>query len=276
MIKIITDNGADLPIELLREKHIDVVPLGVRMEGYDEEYLSKLDGKDFWEAVTNSSTPPKTSAPAPGVFAELFGAAQQEGYDGALCITIAAGFSSTYESAVVGAKAVENFPIEVIDSKSVTLGEGLLVLFAQELAEEGRTLTEIADLVKEKREKVKIVALFDTLEYLRLGGRIGPLSSMIGSLLSVKPIIEVSLGGLKSLGKQRTKARAIEFLITLLKETNDIDKVAVVHSGAADISRVFEQVSEITGQKEILLSYIGPIVGAYSGPGAIGFCIMEK
>jgi len=276
MIKIITDSAADLPGYLLTEKHIDIARLEVRLGSHDKELLSAMDGKQFWEIVQNTDGVPQTSAPSPGTFAELFTAAKEEGYDGALCITLASGFSSTYEAALVGAKTVEDFPIEIIDSKSVTLGEGLLVLFASKLAESGAKLPEIVDQVCQKRDKIKILAVLDTLEYLKLGGRIGPLSSMIGSLLSVKPIIEIKSSEIIPVSKQRTRSKAVDFLVDLLKNTKNIEQVAVVHSEAPDIERVLDMISPVTNGDNTLVSYIGPVIGAYSGPGTIGFCIIEK
>ncbi len=276
MIKIITDSAADLPGDLLAEKHIDIARLEVRLAAHDKNVLSAMDGKQFWEIVQNTEGAPQTSAPAPGAFAELFTAAKEEGYEGVLCITLASGFSSTYEAALVGAQTVEGFPIEVIDSKSVTLGEGLLVLFASELAQSGAKLSEIVEKVCQKRDKVRIIAVLDTLEYLKLGGRIGPLSSMIGSLLSVKPIIEIKSGEIIPLSKQRTRSKAVEFLVDLLQETKNIEEVAVVHSEAPDIDHVLEMISPVTNGQDTIVSYIGPVIGAYPGPRTIGFCIIEK
>ncbi|MCL5047714.1 MAG: DegV family protein [Firmicutes bacterium] len=275
MIKIITDTAADIPPEILSEKNIVAVPLGVYF--YKNNTEMSIDSvEEFWKTMAADTFLPKTSAPSPGSFAESFATAQSEGYEGVICITLASELSGTYEAALVGAQEVKNFPIEVIDSKSVTLGEGLLVLFASELANNGLSFQEIVDATCKKREKIKILALLDTLEYLKLGGRIGALSSMIGTLLSVKPIIEIKFGALSTVSKQRTRSRGIDFLTDLLKTYTNLEKVAVVHSMAPDIDSITESVTGILGTEDVLTSYIGPIVGTYSGPGTIGFCLMEK
>ncbi len=275
MIKIITDTAADIPADILNEKNITAVPLGVRFtqNGTDLDVESV---QDFWKTLSSSSFLPKTSAPSPGSFAESFLAAQSEGYEGVVCITLASEFSGTYDAALAGAKEVNGFPIEVIDSKSVTLGEGLLVLFAVELAENNLPFKEIVSSVYTKRDKIKVIALLDTLEYLKMGGRIGPLSSMIGTLLSVKPILGITFGKLIPLGKQRTRSKGLDFLINSLNTTAELEKVAVVHSMAPDIDNIAESVKNIVKTDDVLVSYIGPIIGTYSGPGTIGFCIMEK
>ena len=180
---------------------------------------------------------PETSAPSPGAFQEAFLAAAADGYDGVLCINLSSEVSATYQAAVAAAKAVgDQIPVRTIDSRSLTMGLGLMVLDAAEMAADGATLDELADRVEALIARTQVFGVVDTLEHLEKGGRIGGARALLGSLLSIKPVVSLVDGVVEEESKQRTRGRSLRYLADKAVDSPPIRRMAVCN-GAADRHR---------------------------------------
>jgi DegV family protein with EDD domain len=274
-IRIVTDNGCDLPDALLAEHAITVVPLDVRLGDLPAEKLRGISAEEFWKLARHSEALAETSAPAPGAFHDAFTAAADDGYAGVVCVTLSSGLSATYQAARAGAEPFAGkFPVAVIDSLSATVAEGLLVLEAAELVESGASFALTVATVTAAVPRTFIYGTLDTLEYLRRGGRIGHAQAFFGSLLSIKPVIVVRNGVVEAESRQRTRARSLEYLVAKIAAMRPLKRLAVAHADAADIDVFLDLLAPVFPRSETLVSYIGPVIGAHSGPGTIGLCPM--
>src|SRR4051794_17388140 len=191
-VRIVTDSACDLPEAACAELGIEVVPLTIRFG--EREYVDRkeLSTDAFWRELAASSVLPETAAPSVGAFEETFRRLTDEGADGIVCINLSAQLSATMQSAQVAAKALDGeIPIEIVDSQSASMGIGNLVLHAARRARAGASVAEIVAEVESRRAREHVFAALDTLEYLRKGGRIGGAQALLGSMLSIKPVIAV-------------------------------------------------------------------------------------
>lgn len=269
-VRIVTDSASDLPADLARQHGISVVPLTVRFG--DEELADGVDltPSDFWARCRRSPTLPETSAPSPGQFEEVFRAAEREGYDGALCITLSSQLSATFQAAQVAAQAVgDAFPVRVVDSRSVSMAEGLICLGAAQTAESGKDVDELVAEVDRLAARTRLVAALDTLENLRKGGRVGGAAALVGSVLSIKPVIEVRDGRVEPESKQRTRARALRHLADKVRD-QPVERMAVVHGNAPDLDAFIDMLGPSHSRDRIIVADIGAVIGTHAGPGAIG------
>ena len=271
MIRIVTDSSCDLPEAVAREHGIRIVPLTIRFG--DEEFLDRdeLSTSEFWKRCASSSTLPETAAPAPGQFETVYRDLQGEGATGIVVVSLSGALSATMQSAELAARAVaEVIPVRVVDSRSVSLGVGTIAIACARKAADGATLDEVADLARDLAERTKVWGALDTLDNLKKGGRIGGAKAMLATALAIKPIIEVVDGKVEEGGKQRTRSKALKFLVDKVAEHEGrIDSVAVLHADCADVDQFVEMVRpHYSG--EIVVGDIGPVVGTHAGRGTIG------
>ena len=274
-IRVVTDSGADLPSSVRDEYAITLVPLSVRFG--DEEFIDQetLTTEEFWAKIPTANPLPETAAPSAGKFEETFRALHADGASGIVCVNLSGALSATLQAATLGARAVEGvIPVSVIDSKNVSLGQSMLVERAGELAELGHDLPSITADLERARERTELFGLLDTLEFLHKGGRIGAAKKLLGSMLSIKPIICTENGVVGEAGKVRTRAKGIAFLLDQLRD-KDLDRVAVLHSQAPDVDEFAAQVTELIGRAP-MINCLGPIVGTHAGPGAIGIAYISS
>jgi DegV family protein with EDD domain len=199
-----------------------------------------------------------------------------EGASAIVCINLSSRLSATLQSAEVAAKSFDGqIPIRVVDSKSASMGIGLLVEHAARRAQDGADLGTIVREVEQRRERLRVFATLDTLEYLRKGGRIGGAQALLGSVLSIKPVIQVRDGVVEPAGKVRTRSRALRFVVDKVKE-GALEDLTVVHAGASDLDEFVEMLRPIAPSGEIPVSTIGPVVGVHTGPGVIGAGWFER
>ena len=242
-VRVVTDSACDLLPETCTELGIEVVPLTIRFG--DREYVDRkeLTSDDFWKQLESASALPETAAPSVGAFEEAFRRLHDEGADGIVCVNLSAHLSATMQSAQVAAKALDGLcPIEIIDSGTASMGIGILALHAARRAADGADLATIAAEVTERRDRQTLYATLDTLEYLRKGGRIGGAQAMLGSMLSIKPIITVADGAVEQAGKVRTRSKALRFMLDRIPEGN-VESICVMHSGAGDLDEFLELVA---------------------------------
>ena len=275
-IRIVTDSASDLPQELADEHRIQIVPLRVRFG--EEEFVDRQDltPTEFWSRIKSSPVLPETSAPSAGQFEEAFRRAASEGADGVVCINLSGELSATIQSAQVAAKAVaDTIPVRVIDSRSCSMGVGNLCLAAAELAEQGKGLEDIAGTIEDLVPRLRVFAALDTLENLKKGGRIGGAQAMLGSLLSIKPIIQIS-GGVDQESKQRTRSKSLKYLAEKVREHAPVERLAVVHAQAGDVDELLGYLADIAPRDQIIVADIGAVIGAHGGPGTTGVTFLAS
>jgi len=272
-IRVVTDSAADLNPALAEDEGIAIVALDVRLGHIGPEETGTWSPEEFWRQCAKNSELPETSAPSPGAFVEAFTAAAVAGADGVVCITLSSKLSATYQAAAAGAQEVaDRIPVRVVDSLSVTMGEGIMVLDAARSAREGAGLDEIAAQVEAAREKIRVYGALDTLDNLRKGGRIGGAQAFFGSLLSIKPVIEVREGVVEAESRQRTRSRSLEYLADKVLSAGEVEQIAVVHAAAPDVDTFVRLLSAKFPADEILVSFIGPVIGTHSGAAGVGVC----
>jgi DegV family protein with EDD domain len=272
-IQLVTDSACDLTPEIADERGVRIVPLSIR---FGEEELvdrEQLSTKEFWDRVITGPTVPETAAPAPGAFQRAFSDAADEGRDGVLCVTISSGLSATYQSACTAAESVsDRIDVKVVDSLTITMGQGLLLLDAADQVDQGKTLEEITASIEEQKTRTHVYGVLESLDFLRRGGRIGGAAHLLGSLLSIKPVIEVRGGVVEVESKQRTRQRSLQYLAGKALEAGPLEWLAVANGAARDISEVIDALRSATPAHEMVVSDLGPVIGSHAGPGTIGIC----
>jgi DegV family protein with EDD domain len=268
-VKIVTDSACDLPQSLVDDFDIAIVSLTVRFG--DEEFVDRVDltPSQFWTRCSSSAVLPETAAPSPGAFGAAFQAALDGQYDEVVCINLSGALSATIQAADAAAKSMPDATIEIVDSRTVSMGQGTIVLAAAQAARDGKSATEIATMARELATRTRVHAALDTLENLKKGGRIGAAQSLLGSLLSIKPMIAVVDGVVEPSGKQRTRARALNSLVDIVSAAGAIEGLAVMHAACSDLDDFVGRLAEIY-DGDIVVGDIGAIIGAHAGAGTIG------
>jgi DegV family protein with EDD domain len=275
-VRIVTDSACDLPESICEELGVEVVPLTIRFG--DREFVDRkeLSVDAFWRELAASSVLPETAAPSVGAFEETFRRLSDDGADAIVCINLSARLSATMQSAQVAAKALEGTtPIEIIDSLSASMGIGNLVLHAARRARDGAALEEIVSEVNARRERGLVFAALDTLEYLRKGGRIGGAQALLGSMLSIKPIISVLDGAVEPAGRVRTRSKALRFLVDQVP-VGKVEIISVLHANAPDIDEFLEMLAPAVPDAEVTVGAIGPVIGVHTGPRVMGIAWIDR
>ena len=274
-VRVVTDSACDLPVTLAQEQGITVVPLSIRFGS--EEFVDglTLSTKEFWARCAASPVLPETSAPSPGAFQEAFLAAADDGYDGVICINLSGGMSATHQSARAAADTVsDRIPVSTVDSRSVTMGQGLLVLEAARQAASGATLDEVTSSIETLIPHTLVFGVMNTLDHLEKGGRIGGARALLGSLLSIKPVMTVTGGVVGEESKQRTRQRSLRYLAEKARTSGAIARVAVSNGAATDIEVFLEMVAGVESEHPLVVVDLGPVVGTHTGPGTIGLSMI--
>jgi len=275
-VRVVSDSACDLPPETCDALGIEIVPLTIRFGNDEFVDRKELSTDDFWKKLETSAVLPETAAPSVGAFEETFRNLHDAGADGIVCINLSAALSATMQSAQVAAKALDGLcPIEIIDSASASMGIGILALHAARRAAEGADVATIAGEVTDRRERQSLYATLDTLEFLKRGGRIGGAQALLGSMLSIKPIVTVVNGAVEQAGKVRTRSKALNFILDRVPADN-VESVCVLHSGAADVDEFVAALQPKVPGAEIVVGKIGPVVGVHVGPGAMGITWIER
>jgi len=274
-VRIVTDSACDLPESICEELGIEVVPLTIRFGNREYVDRKELSVDAFWRELEASSVLPETAAPSVGAFEETFRRLSDDGADGIVCINLSARLSATMQSALVAAKALDGrTAIEIIDSMSASMGIGNLVVHAARQARSGASLEEIVAEVESRRARERVFATLDTLEYLRKGGRIGGAQAMLGSMLSIKPIIEVIDGAVEPAGRVRTRSKALRFLVDQIPR-GKVESISVLHGNAPDLDEFLAMLEPLVPDAEVTVGTIGPVIGVHTGPRVMGIAWVE-
>ncbi len=251
----------------------------LRLHFGDREFQDRvdLDDEQFLKRLASAKAPPHTSQPPPGDFETVYRHLLANPDDEVVSIHIAAALSGTVGSATVAAQAVDPARIHVVDSRSVSLGTGFQVLAAIELAQEGRTSEEIVRELAPMPKRTGIICLLDTLRYLQMGGRIGRVQAMLGSALSIKPLISLGEdGAVVPIGRVRTRVAGIRRLSELLVEHRPLARCAVLWVGdGAEADRLAQAARGTFPGMDILRQHASPVIGSHCGPGTLAYCYLE-
>ena len=271
-VKIIVDSTADLQPQAAAR--VKIVPLTIRFG--DREFIDgvTIDSRKFYEMLVESDELPTTSQANPAVFAQAFEEAVSAGHE-VVCITCSGKLSGTYQSAVI---AAEEFPgkVHVVDSKTIALGSAILTEYALDLLDRGLPAEEIAWKLMQKRDKVRLIAMLDTLEYLKKGGRISKTVAFAGGLLNIKPVISIVDGEIQILGKARGSRQGNNLLVQEIQKVGGVDfrkPLMLGYTGLSDNllqKYIADSAALWQGNVEQLpVSVVGSVVGTHAGPGAV-------
>jgi len=271
VIHLVTDSTSDISQSDAQALGVHVVPLIVRFG--DEQYRDgvDIDPDQFYAKLEQTGVHPTTSQPSPEVFATLYKSLLADPDDQVVGLHISAKLSGTLQSATLAAQEFDPGRIHLVDTESVSGGLQLLVRAALDDIRAGDPANVVAEKAARRRSKVTIVVLLDTLTYLHRGGRIGRAQAFVGSLLNVKPLIGVRDGEVVPLARLRSRSKGIDMIVEQVRGCLPLRSLAEFHAAAADSmgdleARLSAAVSNVTA----VLGRIGPVVGAYSGPGGLG------
>ena len=278
-IKIIVDSASDM--SNVESEHLKVLPLTVTFD--ETQYLDGVDlsAREFYEKLIESDVLPKTSQIPPYDFEEAIREVLDAG-DTPIVVTVTSKLSGTYNSARIAASCFDE-KVYLVDSENVCIGERILVEYGIRLIEEGKSAEEIVEALEAAKKKICLVALLDTLEYLKKGGRISNVAGVVGGMLSIKPVIGLKEGEIVVLGKARGSKNANNLLTTQIQEAGGIDfslPYAVAYSGldatliekyVADHESVWKPYTE-----KLDIKVVGSTIGTHAGPGAIAVAYFKK
>ncbi len=278
-VRIVTDSTSDIPMEEAKKLGITVVPLTIYFG--DDAYLDNvdMDNAGFYQRLGTTKELPRSSQPSPGHFAEAYTNLIKEGADGILSINLASSISGTYQSASTASNALPDdlpkVPVEVIDSKNISAGLASLVLHAAQEAREGKSLEEIRANTLDRRERTRLLAMLDTLEFVRRGGRIGSAAAVLGNMLSVKPIITLKEEGVSMVERPRTRIKALERITQILKDGPELEEVNIAESNE-QVGKQLEEALKKYFDLPMVHYRLSPVIGVHTGPGAVAAFFTTK
>jgi DegV family protein with EDD domain len=273
-VRIVTDSACDLTSEEAADLGIEIVPLSIRFGA--EEFTDRvdLDVHEFYRRMDASEALPETAAPAPGAFDECFRRLADDGADGIVCINLSAELSATHQSARTAAQALDGIDVRVVDSHSITAGLGTQVLLAARAARDGASADEIVALVESLEPRTRVYGVLDTLDNLKKGGRIGGAQALLGSMLSIKPALDISSGAVQEAGKPRTRKKALQWLADQVLAHDRVEELAVMHGDAPDVDLVLDLLAPRYPRDQIRVGHIGAVIGTHGGPRVVGVCFL--
>ncbi len=278
-VKIITDSASDLSQEEAKKLGITVIPLVFRF-GNDEFYDGvTISNEEFYDRLEKEEELPKTSQISPYRYTEAFEEATKDGSE-AVYLSISSGVSGSVQSAMMAAQEFDG-KVKVFDSKHFCISLRVLAEYAKRLADEGKNADEIMTGLEEASKKVRIIAIFNTLENLKKGGRISSTAAFVGEMLSIKPVITIKDGGVEVLGKVRGMKKGFVTMREYIEAEGGIDlsmPYALAYSGKdpENINRFYEENKDLYDNREVPLSFVGATVGTYAGANAIATAYFVK
>ncbi len=274
-IAIITDTDASLPFELSDKLGIRQVPINIHFG--DEVFRTEIDIDDvqLFERIDREGKLPTTSAPSPGQFSEAYQAAFDAGADEVVCITVSSEVSATYTAAVNAKDLLPDKKIEVVDSRSLSLGQGFIAMRAAELAQAGKSAEEIISGAMSLDPRSHFYAALETLKYLAMSGRVGHLAAGMANVLNIKPILSIQDGKLEMLEKVRTRKKAWGRVIQLAADSvgdGTVEMMGVVHVSARERAEEFAEMlrAEVNCPDDILIADLTAGLSVHSGAGMVG------
>jgi DegV family protein with EDD domain len=274
-VRIVTDSACDLPAETIAQYGICVVPLYINVG--QQGFLDGIDmtRAEFYEKLPTFPVHPTTAVPSPQKFRAMYDAFADEGATQVLSIHISAALSAIVNIARVAAQETTSSQVTVFDSQQLSLGTGFLVETAAKLAADGRSVAEILIALNAQIQRSRVFAALDTLEYLKRSGRMNRFLANFGELLQLKPILTMHAGK-PGAERVRTRERATQRLLEMLRTVGPLERVAIVHAHAPDrVAELRERAASLLPDGDILVADITPVIGAHLGPGAYGFAVVS-
>jgi DegV family protein with EDD domain len=269
-IAVVTDSTADIPQGLAEKHSISIIPAILVMDGDSFKDGTGITRREFYEQLPNMVTSPTTATPSIGTFQDIYEKLFQKGYESIISIHVSSLLSGIYGTAKLAAKSF-NKQITVIDSGQLSLGIGYQVLAASEAITKGYSLSRVISEIESIQQRIRVIAMLDTLEYVRRSGRISWAQARIGSVFKIKPFLEVKEGKVLSRGQARTRKKGIEYLLEMLKRIGEVDKLAILHTNAeADAYKIIEKINLPLAEPPLLIN-VTTIVGTHVGPNGLGF-----
>ena len=276
-VRIVTDSSSDIPADVARRLDVTVVPQNVHFGTDTFEDNVTITPDQFYSMLSASRELPRTSQASPGRFMDVYDKLGRDA-DGIVSIHISSKLSGTCNSALMGASAGSvACPVEVIDSGQGSMGLGLVVIAAAAAANRGAGQHEVANLARDASARAQCFTLFETLEYLRKGGRIGKAQALLGSVLKIKPMVILKDGEVHPMGRARTFHRALAMMRQTTRGFAPIESLAVMHSTTPEIAaEVAVDLSDLLPEGvEPHITRFGPALGVHTGPGAIGIALLQ-
>jgi DegV family protein with EDD domain len=276
-VRDVTDSTADVPDDMVAALGITVVPSYVVFGSESYRDGVELTKPQFYEKLLTAQAVPVTAAPSPQVYEEAYRRLASEA-DEIISIHLASRYSSLYSSATIGASSISEATVAVVDSEQVTMGYGWMVVAAAEAAQQGATLEQILALVEGMKPRSRVLAVLDTLEFLYRGGRVAWAQAMLGTLLRIKPIVEVRLGEILLAERARTLERSLGRLLDRIQALGPLERAIVLHANAPDLAqRIADQLQSIDPHWDQLTGHAGVTIASHTGPGAVGIaCVTTK
>lgn len=275
-IRIVTDSTCDLPISLVEEYGIVVIPCYVNVNG--KSYLDgiELSRESFFKSLPTANPLPTTSAPGMDAFITAYQKLADSGADGIISIHISETLSNINNVARIAADSFETIPVRVIDSGQLSMGLGLLALVGAKKAQEGASLEEVAAQILKKKPLTNAFAKLETLQYLRRGGRLSAAMHGIGNLLEIKPITKMS-NGISAVEMKRTSKKAHQRFLEIARDLGPAEMVGIIHADAyQNALQVRDELKEIWPGVDAIISFVTPAIGAHVGPGTICIVSIQK
>ncbi len=277
-IRILVDSTCDVPPDVAERLGIAVVPVYINVG--EKSFLDGVDltRQEFYENLPNYDVFPTTAAPAPGAFTAAYQELVAQGASDILSLHIATKLSNTLNAARLGAEDVEGAAVTMWDTQQLAMGSGLQAIVAAEAAQAGYSMPEILQLLKVKRNKTRVFAMLDTLEFLRRSGRVSWTEFGLGTVMRIKPVVEVYDGAVSVVEKVRTTKRAMLRLVQLVESYGPIDRVAIQYAGSLHTAkRLQEQAAHLfPADQELIMMELTPAIGAHAGPGVVGLGFIAK
>jgi DegV family protein with EDD domain len=272
-VRIVTDSACDLDPDEAAALGIEIVPLSIRFGDLEFTDREELSVADFYRRMAESDALPETAAPSPGAFEQVFRKLAGEGADAVVCVDLSGELSATIESARNAARALEGeIDVRVLDSRTLTAGLGTVVLEAARAAREGASVDAVVARAEDLIARTRVYAALDTLDNLKKGGRIGGAQAFLGSLLAIKPLINVTGGHVEEAGKPRTRKKALMALRDQLFEEQDVAHLSVFDGEAPDVDDFLDLIASRFPRDHVRTGRIGAVIGTHGGPRVLGIC----
>ncbi len=272
---IVTDSTCDLPADVLEEYSISVIPNILVMDGESLEDGKGISREDFYERLPYLKAQPTTASAPAGAFQTVYEGLFQKGYEQVLSIHPPVNLSGIMNAATIAAQGFDG-QVKVIDSGQVTLGMGFQVIEAAECSVQNLSLDATLKRIESVRQRVRLIALLDTLEYVRRSGRVSWARARLGQLLDIKPLIELRNARVMSLGEARTRHRGIERLKSSLENFGPLERLAILHTNAEREAIKFLDSLQVQVSKKPLVVNVTTVIGTHVGPNGVGFVAVRQ
>lgn len=274
-IAIVTDSTADIPYDLAEANHIHIMPNIIIIDGQEIEDDASFSRTDYYRRLPEMKNLPTTATASSGSYINLYEKLFQQGYTQIISIHASSLLSGIFNAASAAAQAFQD-RVHVVDSGQVTLALGFQALMAAEAAEKGLPEEQILGMLNDVRPRSRVIAMLDTLEYIRRSGRVSWARASIGNLFHIKPFIELKEGVISSLGEVRTRKKGLERLVEIYRRLGPVERFAILHSNAEEDAYQLKEMVDAKLPNQPLVVNATTIIGTHVGPNCLGYAVITK